>query len=152
GGDLFVAEADESDGSFLLLRPAVAVVTNVEADHLDFYGTEERIERAFADFCRQAETVVACTDDPAVRRGLAGRSPGCVTSGENEHAMLRVEVLPSTPPDLEARVWVEGSSRPLELRLSVPPRHNLLNATAALGVALALGLPLEDAAAAIGAY
>ena len=47
-GDVFVAEADESDGSFLLLRPTVAVVTNVEADHLDFYGNPERIERAFA--------------------------------------------------------------------------------------------------------
>ena len=69
---MFVAEADESDGSFLLLRPTVAVVTNVEADHLDFYGDEERIERAFAQFCRQAETVVACWDDPAVRRVLAG--------------------------------------------------------------------------------
>jgi UDP-N-acetylmuramate--alanine ligase len=151
-GDLFVAEADESDGSFLLLRPTVAVVTNVEADHLDFYGNEGRIERAFADFCRRAETVVACTDDPAVRRVLAGRASGVVTYGENEDAMLRVEVLPATPPDLEARVWEEGSKHPLELRLSVPPRHNLLNATAALGVAHALGLPMVEAAAALATY
>ena len=69
---MFVAEADESDGSFLLLRPTVAVVTNVEADHLDFYGNAERIESAFAQFCRQAETVVACWDHPAVRRVLEG--------------------------------------------------------------------------------
>jgi UDP-N-acetylmuramate--alanine ligase len=151
-GDLFVAEADESDGSFLLLRPTVAVVTNVEADHLDFYGEEGRIERAFADFCRQAETVVACTDDPAVRRVLVGCPSNVVTYGENDDAMLRVEVLPSSPPDLEARVRIDGRDGPLHLRLSVPPRHNLLNATAALGVALALGLPLDEAAAAIGTY
>jgi UDP-N-acetylmuramate--alanine ligase len=151
-GDLFVAEADESDGSFLLLRPTVGVVTNVEADHLDFYGNEGRIERAFADFCRQTETVVACTDDPAVRRVLEGGPSTVVTYGENDDAMLRVEVLPSTVPDLEARVWIEGRKAPLHLRLSVPPRHNLLNATAALGVAHALGLPLEQAATALGTY
>jgi UDP-N-acetylmuramate--alanine ligase len=151
-GDLFVAEADESDGSFLLLRPTVAVVTNVEADHLDFYGDEGRIERAFAAFCRRAETVVACTDDPAVRRVLEGRPSTVVTYGENDDAMLRVEVLPSTPPDLEALVRIEGTGRPIRVHLSVPPRHNLLNATAALGVAHALGLPLDEAAAAIGTY
>ncbi len=151
-GDLFVAEADESDGSFLLLRPTVAVVTNVEADHLDFYDSEDRIERAFAAFCRGAETVVACMDDPAVRRVLVGCASRVVTYGESDDAELRVEMLPSTPPGLEARVRVEGEGRPLHLRLSVPPRHNLLNAAAALGVARALGLPLDEAAAAIGTY
>src|SRR5439155_9744250 len=69
-GDVFVAEADESDGSFLLLRPEVAVVTNVEADHLDFYRGIGEIEAAFAAFAEGAGTVVACWDDPGVRRAL----------------------------------------------------------------------------------
>jgi UDP-N-acetylmuramate--alanine ligase len=149
-GDLFVAEADESDGSFLLLRPAVAVVTNVEADHLDFYGSQERIERAFADFCRHAGTVVACIDDPAVRRVLAGCPAAVISYGEGDDAMVRVEALASVPPDLDANVRIEGER--VRLHLSVPPRHNLLNAAAALGVARALGLPTDEAAAAIGTY
>jgi UDP-N-acetylmuramate--alanine ligase len=151
-GDLFVAEADESDGSFLLLRPTVAVVTNVEADHLDYYGASERIERAFAAFCRGAETVVACGDDPGVRRVLAGRTGPVFTYGESLDVDLRVEVLHSQPPMLEARAWLHGSKTPLQLELSVPPRHNLLNAAAALGVAHVLELPLEVAAEATRRY
>jgi len=92
-GAYFVAEADESDGSFLLFRPEVAVVTNVEADHLDFYGTPERIERAFAEFARNCGTVVACWDDPGVRRALAGCPATVIRYG-------------TVSPDLDLRVAV----------------------------------------------
>ncbi|HEX9234752.1 MAG TPA: Mur ligase domain-containing protein, partial [Actinomycetota bacterium] len=70
-GDFFVAEADESDGSFLLLRPEIGVITNVEDDHLDFYGIREAIESAFAAFGRRAGAVVAGWDDAGTRRALA---------------------------------------------------------------------------------
>jgi UDP-N-acetylmuramate--alanine ligase len=151
-GEVFVAEADESDGSFLLLRPTIAVVTNVEADHLDFYGDAERIESAFAEFCGRAETVVACWDHPAVRRVLQGCESRILTYGVGVDVNLRVEPVPTEPPELEARVWVDGSGTPVQLHLSVPPRHNLFNAAAALGVARALDLPLEDAVEALGTY
>jgi UDP-N-acetylmuramate--alanine ligase len=151
-GEVFVAEADESDGSFLLLRPTVAVVTNVEADHLDFYGDAGRIESAFAQFCRQAETVVACWDHPAVRRVLEGCESRILTYGLGVDVNLRVDPVPTEPPELEARVWVDGSETPVQLHLSVPPRHNLMNAAAALGVARALDLPLEAAVEALGTY
>src|SRR5207244_1878646 len=82
-------------GSFLLLRPTIAVVTNVEADHLDYYRAPERIERAFAAFCRGAETVVACWDDPGVRAVLAGRRGGLLTYGQSLDVDLRVEVMPT---------------------------------------------------------
>src|ERR671918_323988 len=67
-GDVFLAEADESDGSFLLLEPEVGVVTNVEADHLDFYRDAPEIEAAFTAFCRRSRLVVACADDPGAVR------------------------------------------------------------------------------------
>ena len=74
GGDLFVAEADESDGSFLLLHPQVGIVTNVEEDHMDFYEDREELEAAFAAFGRQAGLLVACGDDPGARRAVSGPS------------------------------------------------------------------------------
>ncbi|HXY72367.1 MAG TPA: UDP-N-acetylmuramate--L-alanine ligase [Actinomycetota bacterium] len=152
-GAYFVAEADESDGSFLLFRPEVAVVTNVEADHLDFYGSPDRIERAFAQFARQAATVVACWDDPGVRRALAGSPATVIRYGaQGPNLDLRVvfdEDQDSTP---RARFVIEGHEAPLQIELSVGPRHNLLNAAAAVGVALALHLPVEEALSGIASY
>src|SRR5918996_4946831 len=89
-GDLFVAEADESDGSFLLLHPEVAVVTNVEEDHMDFYADRAEVEGAFAAFCRQARVLVACGDDPGVRRVAEGVER-LVTYGEGGENDVRVE-------------------------------------------------------------
>ncbi len=80
-GDLFVVEADESDGTFMLLEPDVAVLTNVEPDHLDFFRDRAEIESAFAAWSARARVVVACWDDPGVRRTLSGRSEGVVRYG-----------------------------------------------------------------------
>jgi len=152
-GGYFVAEADESDGSFLLFRPEVAVVTNVEADHLDFYGSPERIERAFAEFCRGAGTVVACWDDPGVRRALAGCPATVVRYGaKSPDVDLRVVFDEEHGPLPKARLFIEGHESPLEVQLSVGPRHNVLNAAAAIGVALALHLPVEEALSGIATY
>ena len=152
-GSFFVAEADESDGSFLLFRPEVAVVTNVEADHLDFYGSAERIERAFAEFCRGAGTVVACWDDPGVRRVLAGCRAQIITYGTTSPDVnLRVVFEEGEGPGPRAQLFIEGHQAPLEIELSVGPRHNVLNATAAIGAALALHLPVEEALSGIASY
>ncbi len=127
-GELFVAEADESDGSFLLFHPDIAVITNVEEDHLDYYTGREEIEFAFGQFARQAGTVVACWDDPGTRRALeaSGRAEGL--------SMIRFR---------------EDS---FPVRLAVPGRRNALNAGAALAVSALLGVPLADAAQALSSF
>lgn len=144
-GDVFVAEADESDGSFLMYTPRIAVITNVEADHLDNYGGFEKVKENFARFVDRVEpggTLVAGADDP-VAMELAGRARerGLTvrTYGEAEGADLRVTGF--TPRGLGSRFAIAGVG---EVALGVPGRHNALNATAVVAVAQALGL--DDAA------
>jgi UDP-N-acetylmuramate--alanine ligase len=150
-GELFVAEADESDGSFLLLRPEVAVVTNVEEDHLDHYRDREDIERAFATFASRARTVVACWDDPGVRRALGALRPGPVRFGREEGADVRV-VEERPLPGRGSRAVVEVGGRRVPLELAVPGSHNVLNAAAALAVGTVLGVELEAAARALASF
>jgi UDP-N-acetylmuramate--alanine ligase len=147
-GDVFVAEADESDGSFLLLHPEIAVITNVEEDHLDFYGTREAVEAAFGTFASQAGTVIACGDDAGVGRALAGVSTRIVRYGEGEGAHVRVR---RHDGGEDAATVVAGEEQ-AEIRLQVPGRHNLMNAAAAAAVALELGLPLARAADALQTF
>jgi UDP-N-acetylmuramate--alanine ligase len=134
-GPAFVVEADESDGSFLTYRPDVAVVTNVQPDHLDFYGTAEAVEAAYAAFVESVADgglVVACHDDAGSRR-LAGtaRAGGrtVLTYGHDSGADLRVGEV--TSHDLGTRsVFVhDGVERVLEL--AVPGDHNVMDACAA---------------------
>jgi UDP-N-acetylmuramate--alanine ligase len=149
-GDVFVAEADESDGSFLLYRPEVAVVTNVEVDHVDFYRGQDEVERAFASFVQQCDSVVACWDDPGVRRALSSFQGELLRYGVGADADLLVteEALRWNGSNATIRF---GSER-VPLALSVSGRHNLLNAAGALGVAVRLGLPLPDAAQALRSF
>jgi UDP-N-acetylmuramate--L-alanine ligase len=140
-GDVFVAEADESDGSFLRYTPHIAVVTNVEADHLDNYGGFEKVKENFARFVERVEpggTLVAGADD-AVAMDLAAlardRGLGVLTYGEAEGADLRVSGF--TPRGLGSVFQVGGVG---EVALGVPGRHNALNAAAVIAVTRALGL------------
>lgn len=146
-GDAFVAEADESDGSFLMYTPHIAVVTNVEADHLDNYGGFEMVKENFARFVERIEpggTLVAGADDPVAMElaGLArGRGLAVRTYGAAEGADLRVTGF--TPRGLGSRFRVEGvdgADGGLDVELGVPGRHNALNAAAVVAVALALGV------------
>ncbi|MQY02318.1 UDP-N-acetylmuramate--L-alanine ligase [Actinomadura macrotermitis] len=139
-GEAFVAEADESDGSFLRYTPAIAVVTNVEADHLDNYGGFEKVKENFAAFVDRIEdggTLVACADDPVVRELVAHahtRGLRVITYGEAADADLRVTGF--TPRGLGSSFTIEGAGG---FTLQVPGRHYALNAAAALAVARALG-------------
>ncbi|MDN3350978.1 UDP-N-acetylmuramate--L-alanine ligase [Actinomadura sp. DC4] len=139
-GDLFVAEADESDGSFLNFRPTAAIVTNVEADHLDNYASFEKVTETFARFVERIEPgglLVVCADDQAARAlGEQGAARGLTvrTYGEAEDAGYRTEGF--APRGLGSRFTVGGRA----MELSVPGRHNALNATAVYATAVELGV------------
>jgi UDP-N-acetylmuramate--alanine ligase len=145
-GDLFIAEADESDGSFLLLHPFAAVVTNVEADHLDHYGTEEAVEQAFAAFATTLDPagfLVTCADDPgAARLAETARAAGTDvrTYGTSEDADVRIDALRIRGLGSTFEVVARGR-RLGPVELAVPGAHNARNATAALTAGLGLGLP-----------
>ncbi|WP_329093094.1 MULTISPECIES: UDP-N-acetylmuramate--L-alanine ligase [unclassified Streptosporangium] len=142
-GDVFVAEADESDGSFLMLAPDIAVVTNVEPDHLDNYGDPRAVHDSFARFVeRITHTMVVCADDPgsaALIPIARARGLKVITYGESEDADLRVSGI--VPEGLGITFTVVGRG---EVRLAVPGRHNALNAASAIAVAGELGVSFDE--------
>jgi UDP-N-acetylmuramate--alanine ligase len=142
-GELFVVEADESDGSFLLYDTAVALVTNVDADHLDHYGSHEAFDEAFIEFTGKAsELVVISSDDPgAVRVGeaLASRTNGekrILTFGTDAAADVRVHSIVADGPVAFSLAW---GGVDYAARLRVPGVHNALNAAGAFAVLVGLG-------------
>jgi UDP-N-acetylmuramate--alanine ligase len=153
-GDVFVVEADESDGTFLLLPREVAVITNVEEDHLNFYAGQWDLEAAFATFAETAETVVACGDDAGVRATLDllddAAAPRVVRYGFSEELDVVVRRAEVGRGGSTARMDVMGTE--VDVRLSVLGRHNVLNAAAALGAASILGVPPEQAADVLSSF
>ena len=143
-GELLVAEADESDASFLYLQPVISVVTNIDADHMETYGQDfERLKGAFAEFLGHLPfygLAVVCRDDEHARAILKGVSRPLVTYG-----------IRSADADLRAKDvrWDAGRMRftavyggaPLEVTLNLPGEHNVLNALAAIAVAREVGAP-----------
>ena len=148
-GDLFLAEADESDGSFLLLRPDVAVVTNVEEDHMDFYPDRAAVEAAFAAFCRRAGVVVACGDDAGARRVVAGL-PGVVTYGQDPRNDVGVDAI--TISKRRTRAVVRFGDETVDVEVGSPGRHYALNAAAALAAAREVGIAPSVGAPALSAF
>jgi UDP-N-acetylmuramate--alanine ligase len=151
-GDLAIVEGDESDGSFLLLRPAMAVATNVEADHLENHGDLEGIFRAFEQFVDRIDhngVLLACADDAGARRiaEYARRSGRRVrTYGESDGADLRVSNVVEHPDGVEftAHGCPSGGVSGLRVRVgALVGRHMALNACAALGLAVEIGLDLD---------
>jgi UDP-N-acetylmuramate--alanine ligase len=152
GGDLFVFEADESDGSFLLTRPHIGVVTNVDVDHVDFYaGGRVEIESAFASFVGSCRHAVVCGDDPGVRAVLDEVGVPTVRYGRGEDNDLVLSVGDLGPEGASGLVR-DASGREASVRLRVDGEHNLLNAVAAIAAAGLVGVSLEDAAAAVAAF
>src|SRR3954465_14956060 len=138
-GDLFVFEADESDGSFLLGTPAIGVITNVDVDHIDFYaGGRDEIERAFARFAAGCGTVVACADDPGVARALALAGVDPVEYATTDGARYTVRVEHLGPDGARGTVTVDGREVPVALRID--GAHNLLDAAAAIAAAQLVGV------------
>ena len=151
-GDLFVFEADESDGSFLLGSAAVGVITNVEVDHIDFYtGGMAEIERAFAAFAARCERVVACGDDPGARAALSGAGIDEVTYGRGASSAVRLDVRSLGPRGTLGVVSIVGQED-VEVRLQVDGAHNLLNATAAIATTHLLGVNPGEAGEALSTF
>ncbi|MEX2291887.1 MAG: UDP-N-acetylmuramate--L-alanine ligase [Mycobacteriales bacterium] len=145
-GTLFIVEADESDGSFLAYRPYSAIVTNVEADHLDHYGDADAVERAFEQFVGTVDPagfVVVCADDPGARR-LASyardRSVDVRTYGTAADADLRLADVTVSGTTSRYEPVLRGRRLP-PVSLGVPGRHLALNSGAALLTGIGLGLP-----------
>ncbi|MEO3938638.1 UDP-N-acetylmuramate--L-alanine ligase [Dermatophilaceae bacterium Soc4.6] len=156
-GDVFVVEADESDGSFLAYRPHVAVVTSVQPDHLDFYGDLATVREAYAAFVETVSSdglVVVCVDDPGARAlGEHARTLGLrvVGYGESADADLRVTDVHHDGLSSRATLSWDGTSYPLSLQ--VPGHHNVLNAAAAFGAAvIGVGEAAEAALAGLAAF
>ncbi|MGH7718470.1 MAG: UDP-N-acetylmuramate--L-alanine ligase [Gemmatimonadaceae bacterium] len=136
---LFVVEADEYDRSFLALSPTVAVVTNVEADHLDIYADLSDIRGAFRDFVRSARTVVLCADDAGARSlSLHGGAEVIRYGIESPDARLVAGDIRVRDGGCSFGVLYDGE-RVAEVALKVPGRHNVLNALAAIGSGVSLG-------------
>lgn len=150
GPDLYVVEADEYDQAFLELHPTVAVVTNVEADHLDSYGSIAAMESAFVRFAQRAELVIAGADDPGAMRVIE-QLGGRVWRFGLDRGDLAITELEQTEGGTAATVSVPGRGT-VRLSLRVPGLHNMRNAVAALAVVAALDAPLEPALEALTGF
>src|SRR5256884_494824 len=143
GRELYVVEADEFDRAFLSLAPTVAVVNNVEADHLECYrDSVAALEQAFVEFAGRARRVIAGADDVGAMRGAAALTTPVWRVGLATDADVRIASPELGERGSAARVAVPGGEA-LRLALQVPGLHNLRNAAAALAVALELGADLE---------
>jgi len=146
-GEFIVVEADESDASFLYLQPVLAVVTNIDADHMETYGHDlSKLKQAFVDFLQHLPfygMAVLCVDDPRVREIMPAITKPITTYGLSETAQVRAaDVCHSAGQMLfTALVGVNGKTRKLEIVLNLPGLHNVQNALAAIAVCNELGVP-----------
>jgi UDP-N-acetylmuramate--alanine ligase len=144
-GDFIVVEADESDASFLHLQPVLAVVTNIDADHMETYQHDfARLKQAFIAFLQNLPfygSAVLCMDDPNVREILPFVSKPVVTYGTAAEAMVRAEGIEHAAGQMRFRVRRRGKAQPLEVTLNLPGHHNVLNSLAAVAVGMEIGIP-----------
>jgi len=143
-GDFIVAEADESDASFLHLQPVIAVVTNIDEDHMDTYEHDfARLKGAFVQFLQNLPfygAAILCIDDEHVRAILPQVTKPVLTYGTASDAMVRAEAIRHDGGRMRFRA-LRDKAGPLEVTLNLPGRHNVLNALAAIAVAGELGVP-----------
>jgi UDP-N-acetylmuramate--alanine ligase len=149
--DVFVIEADESDGTFLLYDTSIALITNVDPDHLDHWGTRDAFYDAFARFANEArEAVVISSDDAGAQRVAQQLShPHVMTFGEAADAVVRVGDIVTDGP-VSFSVTYQGVT--VDARLPIPGAHNAINAAGAVAVLLTLGHDLEPAVRAVEGF
>jgi UDP-N-acetylmuramate--alanine ligase len=144
-GDLLVAEADESDGSFLRLSPTIAAITNVDAEHLDFYGTHEALKRAFVEFAERVPFYglnVLCLDHPHVRDLLPQINRRYVTYGESRQADYIADNIVYRGLETSFHAHRQGQSLG-EFVVRMPGQHNVLNCLAVIAISDELAVPLD---------
>lgn len=157
-GDYIVVEADESDASFLNLMPVMAVVTNIDADHMDTYGHDyAKLKQAFIEFLHRMPfygAAILCVDDPGVRSIIPMVSRPMVTYGFREDAMVRAVDVRADDGRMRFRVIRHNGIRmpDIEVVLNLPGEHNVLNALATIAVATELELPDAPIIAALAAF
>ena len=143
-GHYLVAEADESDASFLYLQPSMTVVTNIDADHLSTYeGDFDRLRQTFIDYLHHLPfygLAVLCLDDPEVANILSEVTRPVITYGIDSDADVRASELRQDELKTHFQVQRPGHEQPLSITLNLPGRHNVLNALAAIAVATELGV------------
>jgi len=153
-GRLMVVEADESDGSFLRLSPTIAVITNVDPEHLDHYGTVEALQQAFVDFADRVPfygLAVMCIDHPVVQHLIPRLTKRHVTYGVSPQADWRADDVRLAP--FQARFTVSHRGKPLgDVALKMVGAHNVLNALACCAVAHELGIPFATTSEALGGF
>jgi len=139
-GEIFIAEADESDGSFLFLSPWIGVITNIDSDHLDYYGSMENLLSAFTDFVSKIKEngyVVACYDDPNIKKIHSSRKT--IYYGLSPKAEIWADEIKVREKGTSCRVYKEGEEI-FELNLQLSGRQNVYNSLAATTVGLILGI------------
>lgn len=153
-GEWFVAEADESDSSFLVYEPDVAVVTNVDLDHHDEFADLDAVDAAFLAFLRRRRTdgvAVLCLDDPGVQRVLDRVAEPVLGYGEHQEATLQIDAVDTHPGGARFRLRYRGDDvGPFEIAL--PGRHNVANATAAALTAVHAGVDWDAIRAGLAAF
>lgn len=146
-GDFFVAEADESDGSFVEYRPLAAIVTNIEHDHVDFFHTPEAVTEVFENFAATISPqgfLIYCADDfGATCLGTSALTCTPISYGESENADLRIDQIELKAMGSSARVMWRGRAVG-NIELQVPGHHNLLNAASCLAMGLTLEMPIHQ--------
>jgi UDP-N-acetylmuramate--alanine ligase len=153
-GEFLVAEADESDGSFVRLTPVFGIITNVDAEHLDFYGTMEAINDAFVKFSRSIPfygAVICCIDDPRVQAIVPRIDRRIVTYGMSPEAEVRGRIIDSGPHGSRFSYTVRGKRRG-RLHLCIPGYHNVLNALSVCALAEELDIAHRHLEKAFGSF
>lgn len=146
-GEYLLAEADESDGSFLLLQPVIAVITNIDRDHLDAYQNSfDNLRRAFLEFTHHLPfygTAILCIDDPEVVKLAKNVSRSTVTYGLAPDADIRAAGVQQKERMMSFDLYLPGDDEPVPVRLNLPGVHNVRNALGALAIAWELGVDIR---------
>ena len=155
-GRYLVAEADESDASFLLLQPMIAIVTNIDADHMDTYGGDfDKLRHTFIDFLHHLPfygLAVLCIDDANVCSILDDVTRPILTYGFSGEADLYAFDIEQHEFTSRFKIAIRGQDEPLAIKLNLPGKHNVLNATAAAAVALQIGIAPQAIAKALSEF
>ncbi|MFH0732220.1 MAG: UDP-N-acetylmuramate--L-alanine ligase [Candidatus Omnitrophota bacterium] len=153
-GKYFVTEADESDGSFLSLAPTYAVITNIDAEHLDFYSDMDEINKAYLQFANNISNggvLICCGDDPNIKKMLPKVSRKVLTYGFNSTNMLRADNAKFNNVNTQFRCIYKQNTLG-EVNLNIPGEHNILNSMAAILMGMEIGIKFDNIKKAIEKY